>query len=150
MGNKAAARARMESAGVPVVPGSKGTVADAEEAALQAKKIGYPVLLKASAGGGGRGMRRVYGPDELAQSFARRQSELITLNRKLEERAAELTHLVEQAEAISRSPQFLRELILTGHSKGRTADQLAKATGLSRDEVELILAQTSKEGTARR
>ncbi len=87
---------------------------------------------------------------ELVQSFARRQSELITLNRKLEERAAELTHLVEQAEAISRSPQFLRELILTGHSKGRTADQLAKATGLSRDEVELILAQTSKEGTARR
>ena len=87
---------------------------------------------------------------ELVQSFARRQSELITLNRKLEERAAELTHLVEQAEAISRSPQFLRELILTGHSKGRTPDQLAKATGLSRDEVELILAQTSKESTARR
>ncbi|NCB29821.1 MAG: ATP-grasp domain-containing protein, partial [Clostridia bacterium] len=61
-----------------VVPGSKGTVADAEEAALQAKKIGYPVLLKASAGGGGRGMRRVYGPDELAQSFAAAQAEAVS------------------------------------------------------------------------
>ncbi len=87
---------------------------------------------------------------ELVQSFARRQSELMLLNKKLEERAAELTHLVEQAEAISRSPQFLRELILTGFSKGRSLEQLAKATGLSRDEVDLILAQGNKEGSGRR
>ena len=59
MGNKAAARALMQSAGVPVVPGSDGAVPDAETAARVAEKIGYPVLLKASAGGGGRGMRRV-------------------------------------------------------------------------------------------
>ena len=52
-----------------------------------------------------------------------------------------LQDLLEQAEAISRSPQFLRELIITGKKKGRTSSQLAKATGLSLDEVELILAQ---------
>jgi acetyl-CoA carboxylase biotin carboxylase subunit len=58
MGNKAAARKLMRSAGVPVVPGSEGAVNGPEEAAAIADEIGYPVLLKASAGGGGRGMRR--------------------------------------------------------------------------------------------
>ena len=69
MGNKAAARALMQSAGVPVVPGSDGAVPDAETAARVAEKIGYPVLLKASAGGGGRGMRRVFDPDALMSAF---------------------------------------------------------------------------------
>jgi DNA-directed RNA polymerase specialized sigma24 family protein len=78
---------------------------------------------------------------ELMQSFAVRQASLQSLNASLGERAAELNSLLEQAQAISRSPQFLREVILSGKRKGRTSAQLAKATGLSLDEVELILAQ---------
>ncbi len=75
MGNKSAARALMQAAGVPVVPGSDGIVQDAAQAAQTARRIGYPVLIKASAGGGGRGMRRVFSPDELAPAFAAAQAE---------------------------------------------------------------------------
>ena len=50
----------MMQAGVPVVPGSKGALARVEEGMALADEIGYPVLIKASAGGGGRGMRRVF------------------------------------------------------------------------------------------
>ena len=60
MGNKAKARELMIKNGVPVVPGSDGAVKDVEEAISVAEQIGYPVLLKASAGGGGRGMRKVF------------------------------------------------------------------------------------------
>ena len=77
MGNKAAARALMQSAGVPVVPGSDGPVPDAETAAQVAEKIGYPVLLKASAGGGGRGMRRVYDPENLISAFEEARAEAV-------------------------------------------------------------------------
>ncbi|MCT4535324.1 hypothetical protein [Halodesulfovibrio sp.] len=76
---------------------------------------------------------------EIVESFAKRQVELQELETQLEARAAELRKLLEQAETISRSPQFLRELIFTGRKKGQTIPQLAKATGLSIDEVELIL-----------
>ena len=77
MGNKAAARALMQSAGVPVVPGSDGPVPDAETAAQVAERIGYPVLLKASAGGGGRGMRRVYDPENLIPAFEEARAEAV-------------------------------------------------------------------------
>ena len=75
MGNKAAARALMRRHGVPVVPGSDGPVPDAQTAAAIAAEIGYPVLIKASAGGGGRGMRRAYAPEELPTLFAAAQAE---------------------------------------------------------------------------
>jgi acetyl-CoA carboxylase biotin carboxylase subunit len=57
MGDKAAARAKVQSLGAPVVPGSEGTYVDAGEAAAAAAEIGFPLLLKARFGGGGRGMR---------------------------------------------------------------------------------------------
>src|ERR1700739_246018 len=57
MGEKEQARREMAAAGVPIVPGSEGIVGDAEAAAAEASRIGYPVIIKASAGGGGRGMR---------------------------------------------------------------------------------------------
>jgi len=69
MGDKTSARRRMREAGVPVVPGAVDPLADAAEAAKVAKTIGYPVLLKAAAGGGGRGMRIVRKPEELESAF---------------------------------------------------------------------------------
>ena len=75
MGNKAAARALMQKAGVPVVPGSDGPVENADRARQIAEQLGYPVLIKASAGGGGRGMRRVDGPDQLDACFAAARAE---------------------------------------------------------------------------
>ena len=75
MGNKAAARKLMVEAGVPVVPGSEGSVKDADEAVKIAEEIGYPVLMKASAGGGGRGMRKAYNPEEVREGFAAASAE---------------------------------------------------------------------------
>ena len=77
MGNKAAARALMQKNGVPVVPGSDGPVEDARQAAQAADAIGYPVLIKASAGGGGRGMRRVDRPEDLSAKFEEARAEAL-------------------------------------------------------------------------
>ncbi|OUN24529.1 acetyl-CoA carboxylase biotin carboxylase subunit [Pseudoflavonifractor sp. An85] len=77
MGNKAAARKLMQQAGVPVVPGSDGAVDTPEQAKALADEMGYPVLIKAAAGGGGRGMRRVYEPDQLIPLFQEARSESI-------------------------------------------------------------------------
>ena len=66
MGDKSSARETMKMCGVPTVPGSDGCLDTVEEAAAFAEKVGYPVLIKASAGGGGRGMRRVDGPDPVS------------------------------------------------------------------------------------
>jgi len=70
MGDKVAARRRMAAAGVPTIAGSDGEVADAEAAARLADGLGYPVILKAAAGGGGLGMARVDAPREMAAAFA--------------------------------------------------------------------------------
>lgn len=75
MGNKAHARQQMKASGVPVIPGSDGYVNDASDAKQVAAKIGYPVLLKAAAGGGGKGIRRVDNQAELAKAFSEAQQE---------------------------------------------------------------------------
>jgi acetyl-CoA carboxylase biotin carboxylase subunit len=75
MGSKTGSRRLMEAAGVPVVPGTGGAAAGPEELADFARRAGYPILLKASAGGGGKGMRRVESEKELAAAFARVVSE---------------------------------------------------------------------------
>jgi acetyl-CoA carboxylase biotin carboxylase subunit len=75
MGIKERARAYMREMGVPVLPGSPGVLKSPEEGLELAEEIGYPVILKASAGGGGRGMRIVNRPEELAPLLAQAQSE---------------------------------------------------------------------------
>jgi acetyl-CoA carboxylase biotin carboxylase subunit len=75
MGDKATAKAYMTKAGVPVVPGSDGLVASVEEAREIAEEIGYPVLLKATAGGGGKGMRLAKTPEELEDAWGKARAE---------------------------------------------------------------------------
>ncbi|MBU7454928.1 acetyl-CoA carboxylase biotin carboxylase subunit [Leuconostoc fallax] len=75
MGNKEHARESMKVAGVPVIPGSDGFVHNFDEAKTVADRIGYPLLLKASAGGGGKGMRFVYSESELSDKFDDAQNE---------------------------------------------------------------------------
>ena len=75
MGDKAKARELMIKHGVPVIPGSPGVVKDEQEARETAKRIGYPVIVKASAGGGGRGMRVVNEEDEMSKALQTAQLE---------------------------------------------------------------------------
>ncbi len=78
MGDKAAARRTAEALGVPVVPGSREGFVSAEAALPEAERIGYPLLLKASAGGGGRGMRVVRDPSEFEAQFMQAYSEALS------------------------------------------------------------------------
>ena len=75
MGNKSEAKKIMKSCGVPVIPGSNDVLNDVGEARNLAEKVGYPVMIKASAGGGGRGMRLVKSQDELQSAFGSAQAE---------------------------------------------------------------------------
>lgn len=75
MGNKSIARALMIKNDVPVVPGSSASVSDIEELKEIAQKIGYPVLIKAAAGGGGRGMRKVFKEEDLQREFENARAE---------------------------------------------------------------------------
>lgn len=78
MGDKAVAKDTMKKSGVPVVPGSDGEIDSYEEAKEACKEIGYPVILKASAGGGGRGMRVVHEEEKLKQAFSTCRNEAET------------------------------------------------------------------------
>lgn len=75
MGNKAAARETMTACGVPTVPGSDGVVERVEDARAFADEVGYPVLIKASAGGGGKGMREVHDPADLESAYTAAKAE---------------------------------------------------------------------------
>jgi acetyl-CoA carboxylase biotin carboxylase subunit len=78
MGDKAAARKAMTDVGVPVVPGTPGPVEDVDEALKYAKKIGFPVIIKAAAGGGGKGMRVATDADDFARAFQLARSEALS------------------------------------------------------------------------
>jgi acetyl-CoA carboxylase biotin carboxylase subunit len=69
MGDKATAKATMKKAGVPCVPGSEGILKDVADAKKQAKKMGYPVMIKATAGGGGKGMRAVWSEEAMEDLY---------------------------------------------------------------------------------
>jgi acetyl-CoA carboxylase biotin carboxylase subunit len=78
MGNKAQAKKTMKAAGVPIIPGNEGVLQDIKEARDIANEMGYPVMLKASAGGGGRGMRLVHKDSELDHAYSMAQTEALT------------------------------------------------------------------------
>jgi acetyl-CoA carboxylase biotin carboxylase subunit len=78
MADKSKAKEVMKAAGVPVVPGNDGALKDAEEAKKIAKEIGYPVILKAASGGGGRGMRIVESEDEIENAFTSASNEALS------------------------------------------------------------------------
>jgi acetyl-CoA carboxylase biotin carboxylase subunit len=75
MGDKSTARSTMQQVGVPTIPGSEGLLVNAAEAAVLAERMGYPVMIKATAGGGGRGMRLVQSADQLENLFKAAQGE---------------------------------------------------------------------------
>ncbi|MEO7216685.1 MAG: acetyl-CoA carboxylase biotin carboxylase subunit [Gemmatimonadaceae bacterium] len=78
MGDKASARRAMQAVGVPIIPGSPGPVEDVEEALHFANEIGFPVIIKASAGGGGKGMRVAADPDDFERAFQLARSEALS------------------------------------------------------------------------
>ena len=69
MGDKATAKATMKAAGIPTIPGSEGVIESFEEALKIGNKIGYPIMLKATAGGGGKGMREVWNKEEFSKAW---------------------------------------------------------------------------------
>src|SRR3954452_18761111 len=78
MGDKAQARKAMSAVGVPIVPGTPGPVEDSDEALTFATQIGFPVIIKAAAGGGGKGMRVARDPDDFGRSFQLARSEALS------------------------------------------------------------------------
>lgn len=78
---------------------------------------------------------------ELVATFEQRQMSLVRLNEDLEKKSDDLKKLVKLANDYCKSPQFMREIILNGHKTGKSPAQLAKSTGLSLEEVELIIDQ---------
>ena len=78
MGNKAQAKKTMKAAGVPIIPGSEGVLQDVKEARDIANEMGFPVMLKASAGGGGRGMRLVHKDSQLDRAYLTARTEALT------------------------------------------------------------------------
>src|SRR5690242_18538182 len=78
MGDKAAARKTMQDVGVPIVPGTPGPIEDSEEALKFARDIGFPVIIKAAAGGGGKGMRVATDPEDFARAFQLARSEALS------------------------------------------------------------------------
>ena len=168
MGNKSAARDLMKKHHVPVVPGSDGAVETAEEAGKIAAEIGYPVLVKASAGGGGRGMRRVDSPEEMESKFQQARAEALAcfgdgqlyvekliLNPKhiefqiLADRHGNVIHLGERDCSIQRKNQKLVEespsKALTPELReamGQAAVAAAKAAGYENaGTIEFVLDQ---------
>ncbi len=154
-GDKTAARALADRLAVPTVPGTDGPVADVEAAAAFAERAGYPVIIKAAMGGGGRGMRVVRGADQLAEAFSRARSEALAafgdgtlfLERLIErprhvevqilaDAAGEVLHLYERDCSVQRRHQKVVEMAPADHLPTEVrqrlwhdATRLARAVG---------------------
>ncbi len=143
LGNKVSARNLAEAAGVPVMPATRPLPPDLDNAIAEAEKIGYPLMLKASWGGGGRGMRRIHSKDDLVEQFdtARREAEAAFGNgevylEKLVERARHvevqilgdhhgtLVHLFERDCSVQRRNQKVIERAPAPYLDDATRDEL--------------------------
>lgn len=171
MGDKTEARRRMAAAGVPVIPGTKSQVTSPDDAVEAADAVGYPVLLKASAGGGGKGMRRAESPRDVARMFQQASSEalsafgdgsvylekLIERPRHVEiqilaDKFGNTIHLGERECSVQRRHQKLIEESPSPavdmdlrSAMGRAAVQAARSVGyLSAGTVEFLLAPDGK------
>lgn len=146
MGDKSNAKATMKAAGVPCVPGSDGIIKDFEECKKIAKETGYPVMLKASAGGGGKGMRAVWKPENLQSAWesARAESKaafgnddmymekLIEEPRHIEiqivgDSRGKACHLSERDCSIQRRHQKLTEEVPSPFMTDKLRDKMGKA-----------------------
>ena len=146
MGDKATAKATMKAAGVPCVPGSDGIIADFEDCKKIAKEVGYPVMLKATAGGGGKGMRAIWKPEDLKAGWdsARQESKaafgnddmymekLIEEPRHIEiqivgDSRGRACHLSERDCSIQRRHQKLTEEVPSPFMTNRLRDKMGKA-----------------------
>jgi acetyl-CoA carboxylase biotin carboxylase subunit len=146
MGDKATAKATMKAAGVPCVPGSDGIIPDFETCEKLAKEIGYPVMLKATAGGGGKGMRAVWKPENLKAAWdsARQESKaafgndgmymekLIEEPRHIEiqivgDSTGRACHLSERDCSIQRRHQKLTEEVPSPFMTDELRDKMGKA-----------------------
>ena len=170
MGDKKQARKLMIKSGIPVVPGSEDSVNSVEEALACADTVGYPVLIKAPAGGGGKGMRKVFKPEEMEKSFLSAKAEalaafgndevylekLILNPRHIEvqimaDKAGNIVHLGERDCSLQRNNQKLLEESPAWHLDDsirqkirETAVKAAKAAGYENaGTVEFVL---DKEG----
>jgi acetyl-CoA carboxylase biotin carboxylase subunit len=127
VGDKALARSTMQEAGVPVIPGSDGPVSDLKGARVAADEIGYPLLLKASAGGGGRGMRRVHAPDELQQAYESASAEAL----------AAFGNGEMYVERLVENPRHV-EVQIVGDSKGNVVHLMERECSVQRRHQKLI------------
>jgi len=144
-GDKTAARRHAQAAGVPVVPGTKAAVSTTEEAVAAVEAVGFPAILKASMGGGGRGMRVVRAKDEVADALARCRSEAqaafgdpaVFVERYLErpkhievqilaDAAGEVLHLHERDCTVQRRHQKIVEMAPARGLDGRVRDALLR------------------------
>ena len=166
MGDKKQARKLMIKSGIPVVPGSEDSVNSVEEALVCAESVGYPVLIKASAGGGGKGMRKVFKPEEMEKAFLSAKAEalaafgndevylekLILNPRHIEvqimaDKAGNIVHLGERDCSLQRNNQKLLEESPAWHLDDsirqrirETAVKAAKAAGYENaGTVEFVL-----------
>ena len=171
LGNKQIARNTMEAAGVPVIPGSRDPIYDVSDGARAAGKIGYPVIVKAALGGGGKGMRVARDPGEFEQSFRMAQKEaqmafgdgtmyiehFVENPRHIEfqilaDAQGNVVHLGERDCSIQRNHQKLIEespsSALSGKLRkkmGETAVRAAKAAGyVNAGTIEFLLEKTGK------
>lgn len=166
MGDKLAGRSTASAAGIPVVPGSSSVVADPLQGQAEAEALGFPLLIKAAAGGGGKGMRAVHTPDEFASAFRSATSEAIAafgdgrlyLEKFMEDarhvefqlladQAGNVVHLGERECSIQRRHQKLIEespsMALDSslrHQMGEAAIRVAQAAGyVSAGTIEFLL-----------
>ncbi|WP_028987007.1 acetyl-CoA carboxylase biotin carboxylase subunit [Thermicanus aegyptius] len=161
MGDKSTAKETMRAVGVPTVPGTEGLVEDAEEAFKIAEEIGYPVIIKATAGGGGKGMRVAYSKEELEKSLSMAQKEAETafgnpgvyLEKYVEEprhveiqimadRHGNVIHLGERDCSIQRRHQKLVEETPSPALTDELREKMGKAAVLAAKAVDYVGAGT--------